>query len=65
MLKDRLPTLPVPLRAPDADLLIDLAAVFDTAYDRGRFQRRIDYSGTVPAHLNTTEPAWAKSLLGL
>ena len=63
MLPDRLPTLPVPLRSPDPDLLIDLAAVFNTAYDRGRFQRRIDYKGAVPAHLNATELAWAKSKL--
>jgi hypothetical protein len=63
MLADRLPTLPVPLRAPDPDLHIDLAAVFNTAYDRGRFQRRVDYRGSVPAHLNAIEQAWAKSLL--
>ncbi len=64
MLPDRLPTLPVPLRAPDADLFIDLAAVFTTAYDRGRFGRRIDYKGEAPSHLTATELGWAKSLLG-
>ncbi len=63
MLPDRLPTLPVPLRAPDPDLLIDLAAVFNTAYERGRFQRRIDYRGAAPGHLNAAELTWAKSLL--
>lgn len=63
MLPDRLPTLPVPLRVPDADLHIDLAAVFTTAYERGRFQRRIDYESVVPGHLNTTEQAWAKSII--
>ena len=63
LLPDRLPTLPVPLRAPDADLLIDLAAVFNTAYDRGRFRRRIDYNGTTPVQLTANELSWAKSLL--
>jgi len=63
ILPDRLPVLPVPLRAPDPDLLIDLAAVFNTAYDRGRFKRRIDYRGAAPAHVNATELAWARSLL--
>jgi hypothetical protein len=62
-LPDQLPTLPVPLRAPDADLLIDLAAVFNTAYDRGRFQRRIDYNRLTPSHLNLTELSWVKSLI--
>ncbi|MDX1927253.1 MAG: DUF4058 family protein [Pirellulaceae bacterium] len=63
MLPDRLPILPVPLRAPDADLLIDLAVVFNTAYDRGRYRRRIDYNGTTPVQLNANELSWAKSLL--
>ena len=47
-LSDRLPTLPVPLRVPDSDLLIDLQAVFNTTYERGRFARRIDYSVPQP-----------------
>jgi Protein of unknown function (DUF4058) len=63
MLPDRLPTLPNPLRVPDADLRIDLAAVLNTAYNRGRFRRRIDYKGTDPAHLSENELAWAKTLL--
>ena len=46
MLPNQLPTLPVPLRAPHCDLMIDLQGVFDTAYDRGRFARRIDYDNT-------------------
>ncbi len=40
-LLDRLPILPVPLKAPEADILIDLQAVFDTTYQRGRFARRM------------------------
>ena len=48
ILPDRLPTLPVPLRVPDSDLLIDLQAVFNTTYERGRFARRIDYSVPQP-----------------
>lgn len=41
-LEDPLPTLPVPLRQPDPDVFINLASVFNTAYDRGRFHRIID-----------------------
>lgn len=58
-----LPTLPVPLRAPDPDLLINLAEVFTTAYDRGRFQRRINYRGAMPGHLRTDETTWVDSVL--
>jgi hypothetical protein len=45
-LGDELPTLPVPLHAPDSDIFIDLAAVFATAYERGRYQKQIDYGGS-------------------
>jgi len=58
-----LPTLPVPLRAPDPDLQIDLCNVFNTAYDRGRFQRRINYQGPLPAHLRGEEKPWAAKLI--
>ncbi|MCC7333634.1 MAG: DUF4058 family protein [Pirellulaceae bacterium] len=51
------------LRVPDPDLLIDLQEVFNTAYDRGRFQRRIEYLGSLPAHLTDSEQAWALSLI--
>lgn len=58
-----LPTLPVPLRAPDPDLLIDLAAVFATAYARGRFHRRLPYQGPLPAFLPEPHRAWVEGLL--
>lgn len=41
-----LPTLPVPLRAPDPDVLLDLAAVFATTFERGRYARSLPYNGT-------------------
>jgi hypothetical protein len=45
---DRLPTIPVPLKAPDPDIALDLAAVYKTAYDRGHYSRSIDYSQPIP-----------------
>ncbi|MBW3540170.1 MAG: DUF4058 family protein [Planctomycetes bacterium] len=39
-----LPKLPIPLRASDPDVIVDLAAIFATAYERGRYARSIDYS---------------------
>lgn len=39
-----LPALPVPLRAPDPDVVVDLAVVYRTAFDRGRYARSIDYT---------------------
>jgi hypothetical protein len=58
-----LPTLPVPLRAPDPDLLVNIAEVYSTAYDRGRFQRRIDYRGQTPPHLHPDGIPWVKDVI--
>jgi hypothetical protein len=41
ILRQPLPRLPVPLESPDPDIWIDLASVFATAYDRGRYARRL------------------------
>jgi hypothetical protein len=62
-LRQPLPRLPVPLREPDPDLLIDLEAVFTTAYDRGRFGRRLNYQGPVPAPLKAKQRNWVQSVL--
>ena len=40
---DALPTLPVPLRAPDADVGLELAALVASVYDRGRYGSLITY----------------------
>ena len=63
-LRQPLPTLPVPLRRPDTDLHIDLAAVFNTAYERGRFRRRLDYLGPAPAFLREEDRRWCEAVLG-
>jgi hypothetical protein len=62
MLPQALPILPVPLRSPDADIHIDLAAVFKTAYERGRFHRRINYRGPAPAVLREEDRRWSESV---
>jgi hypothetical protein len=62
-LRQPLTTLPVPLRAPDADVMIDLGAVFATAYERGRFRRRLPYQGPVPAFVSEKDRAWVESVL--
>jgi hypothetical protein len=58
-----LPTLPVPLRAPDPDIFINLAAVFATAYERGRFCRRLPYRGEPPAFLSEQTRQWVETVL--
>ncbi|MEX2138367.1 MAG: DUF4058 family protein [Pirellulales bacterium] len=43
-----LPPIPIPLKAPDPDVTLDLAAVYKTAYERGRYAKSIDYSRPLP-----------------
>lgn len=63
-LRQPLPRLPVPLRDPDPDLLIDLAAVFATAFERGRFQRRLNYQEPPPGPLRAADRRWVAAVLG-
>ncbi len=41
---DRLPIVPVPLKQPDRDIFVDLGEVFAITYERGRYDKSIDYS---------------------
>jgi hypothetical protein len=58
-----LPVVPVPLRPPDPDVELDLAAVFSTTYDRGRYERRLKYKSPESSGLEGGNLAWAKSVL--
>lgn len=62
-LRERLPTLPVPLRQPDADIHINLAAVFDIVYQRAKFFRRVDYRAPIPACLGEADRQWVEEVL--
>lgn len=44
-----LPSLPIPLLAPDKDIEVDLGEAFRIAYQRGRYQRLIRYDQPPPA----------------
>lgn len=59
-----LPTVALPLLHPDPDLPLDLAAVFATAYDRGRYARSIDYAAALSLPLAPEDRAWAEGLAG-
>jgi hypothetical protein len=62
-LQSQLPLIPVPLRKPDNDIHVDLAAVFTTAYDRGKFRRSIDYSAPLDGlPLNQSARKWAEQI---
>ena len=56
-----LPTIPIPLNAPDPDLPLDLAAVFAATYRRGRYERSIDYARPLDLPLAPDDRAWAEA----
>jgi len=61
-IRQPVPTIPIPLRAPDADIHIDLGAVFRVAYERGRYARSLSYDQAPQAPLNADDTAWAVAL---
>ncbi len=61
-IRDRLPTIPIPLMAPDADVHIDLAEVFQATYERGRYGRSLRYGQPPSAPLSQDDERWAMAL---
>jgi hypothetical protein len=59
-LRDPLPSIPIPLSRPDPDVMLDLAPVFATAYERGRYARLIDYSISPTTVKKPADRAWAE-----
>jgi hypothetical protein len=62
-LRDRLPCIPVPLAQGDADVELDLQAVFDQVYDEGAYSRLVEYASDPPSPLSSEDAAWADALL--
>jgi hypothetical protein len=60
--RDRLPTIPIPLRAPHPDILVELAPHFATVYERGRYARLIKYHAPLDLPLSPEDRTWAESL---
>jgi Protein of unknown function (DUF4058) len=58
-----LPRVPVPLRPPYADLMIDLGQVVSTAYDRARFGRRLAYGKPCLAPLRQHQEQWVREIV--
>jgi hypothetical protein len=59
-----LPEIRIPLRAPDPDVVLPLGPVFATAYERGRYARSIDYATPPRAPLPPQDREWATALAG-
>jgi hypothetical protein len=55
-----LPAIPIPLKAPDPDLWLDLGVVFGTTYERGRYARSVDYDAPFSAGLPADTLDWVR-----
>jgi len=59
-LRDPFPSIPIPLSRPDPDVMLDLGAVYSHTYERGRFDRRIDYAISPTTVKKPVDRAWAE-----
>ena len=62
-LRDKLRVIPIPLRAPDKDVPLDLAEAVRTAYERGRYDRKLRYGRPLEPALEGADAAWAEELI--
>lgn len=63
-LQDALPTMPVPMLEEDPDVPLDMGAVVGSVYERGAYEREIDYrEAPPPPPLSEAEVAWVDGLL--
>lgn len=58
-----LPVIGIPLRAPDADASLDLGVVLNAAHDHGAYDLSIAYGQDADPPLNRDDAAWADRLL--
>ncbi|MEG4810661.1 DUF4058 family protein [Microcoleus sp. F8-D3] len=63
-LPDMIPQFPLPLRAGDAEPIVDLQALLNGVYDRAAYDFRIDYTAAPVPALSESDTAWADALLG-
>ena len=61
-LRDAIPTIPIPLRAPDPDARLDLQAVLHSVYDHAAYRHRI-YRGTPKPKLVADDAQWAEAIV--
>jgi hypothetical protein len=62
-IRQPLPAIPIPLLPPDHDIWVDLAAIFNLTYERGRYARYLDYAASPPAPLKAEDRTWVTERL--
>ena len=62
-LQQRLPKIPIPLAGPDEYVVSDLQEVFETAWQRGRYEKAIDYNQPLDLPLSDDDRQWVAEQL--
>lgn len=62
-LRRKLPTVPIPLRAPHKDTLLNLEQAVHSAYENGRYIRKLRYGRPLDEPLNAADTEWSQGLL--
>ncbi len=62
-LSKRLPRFAVPLLAGDADIVVELQALFNRCYEAGNYGSRLDYRRECPPPLTAEQTVWIEQLL--
>ncbi|MGQ9656508.1 MAG: DUF4058 family protein [Fimbriimonadales bacterium] len=62
-LTEPMPAVWLPLRAPDADLVVHLQAAFEDAYREGQYHKVVDYRQPPPVSLPAERLAWVEARL--
>jgi hypothetical protein len=62
-LREPLPTIKIPLRQSDSDVLLDLQALIEQAYRNGSYEEDIDYHEDPEPPLGKSDARWAHALL--
>ena len=57
-MRDRLPSIPIPLAEPDPDVLLDLQEVFTTTYDRAGYDYALNYRAAIRPPLSADDAVW-------
>ena len=62
--RQSLPTIPIPLLPPDPPVPLELGPALRTAYERARYDLRVDYRQPPVPPLSSADAAWAEALTG-
>jgi hypothetical protein len=60
--RQSLPAIPIPLKSPDPDVIVELQPVFTEAFARGRYERRLHYGTPPRTRISRADRQWAAEL---